>query len=129
MGGQGDQVGGTPNDQSLREWGAGRHQTGECCGQVWSWTGGVGNSSYRENEVLSWGCGGTEGPRPSCVSTELSKGHIHFHPALPLGPQVLTTFISGWDDCGRFSTGFPFCSLFPRKEQTGWGRCFQTLPW
>ena len=32
-GGQGDQAGGTPNDQSLREWGAGRHQTGECCGQ------------------------------------------------------------------------------------------------
>lgn len=94
-GGQGDQVRGTLNDQPLRERGAGHHQTGECCVQVWSWTGGAWNSSYRENEVLSWGSGGMEGPGPPRVSTELSKGHIHFHPAIPLGSQVSATFISG----------------------------------
>jgi len=127
-GGQGDQAGGTPNDQS-QGMGSWASPDRGVLWAGWSWTGGVGNSSYRENEVLSGGCGGTEGPRPSRVSTELSKGHIHFHPALPLGPQVLTTFISGWDDCGRFFSGFPFCSSFPRKEQTGGGKCFQTLPW
>ena len=121
------ELGVTRQGSAVGRCGAGQEESG--IPATGSWTGGVGNSSYRENDVRSWGCGGTEGPRPSCVSTELSKGHIHFHPALPLGPQVLTTFISGWDDCGRFSTGFPFCSLFPRKEQTGWGRCFQTLPW
>lgn len=92
-GGQGDQVGGTPNDQSLRERGAGHHLMGVLCASVEldrSW-----EFQLQGEEVLSWGCRGMEGPRPSRVSTELSKRHIHFHPALLLGPHVSTTFISG----------------------------------
>lgn len=83
---------------------------------------GAWSYSYRENKVLSWGYGGTEGPRSLGVSTYLSQAHIHFHAAIPPGSQVLATIISGLKDYGSLFTGLPFCtplrnSPFPIKEQ------------